>query len=325
MISAIALAATGLGGTSPDAPGGAVVCVVCGDPPPAGLAPSDVTVAWALHGRGANEAGALALADDDARCRPEAALVVRLDPAGDAALWRPRARREPWRVALAGVAPDLLRGGELVRAVAAALREEADAGALAAVPPAAEVGGGVVVAPDPGDGGGGVPFATILGGSWWTGAGGGPSQLGVDLEARVGLGDAVAVGVRAGFMPARRQAVADGELDTEALHVEALGTIGDAVGPVRLEATVGLGAEWRSATARVTTRTDAVALDSVAPALIAEGTVALPLGERLRVALTVGGRFYLGGDTWTWVGDDVVTAPAGALVAALRVGWWWSR
>ena len=33
--------------------------------------------------------------------------------------------------------------------------------------------------------------------------------------------DAVAVGVRAGFMPARRQAVADGELDTEALHVEA--------------------------------------------------------------------------------------------------------
>lgn len=95
---------------------------------------------------------------------------------------------------------------------------------------------------------------------------------------------------------------------------------GGTAGPVILRAGLAGGVEWRQILAEVATRIRAGSARSTAAIVAAqlEGTVRVT--DALRVGLLVEGRFFLGGESYHWLGQGVWTAPGGALSVGLRVG-----
>ncbi len=95
---------------------------------------------------------------------------------------------------------------------------------------------------------------------------------------------------------------------------------GGAAGPVILRAGVAGGLEWRQIQAEVATRIRAGSARSTAGILAAELEGTVRVTDALRVGLLIEGRFYLGGESYNWLGERFWTAPDGALSVGLRVG-----
>lgn len=142
------------------------------------------------------------------------------------------------------------------------------------------------------------------------------------VEGLVGvalLGQRLLVGVEGGWeWPVTST---DGGVEATVSAGEVLGVVrgGAPVGPLVLRGGVAGGVQWRSIEASAPSRRDAAGTTSTAGVVAAEAELTWPIGP-IHVGVLASARLYVGGESYTWLGQTVWQAPDGAAGLALRVG-----
>jgi hypothetical protein len=215
------------------------------------------------------------------------------------------------------------RSRTLARSLAQALSTAADAAAnapLAPPPPTAHA-----LEPTPW-----TPatwrVGTALGAAWEPALGDAPGRLGVDAELLLaGLGERLQLGLRIGWRPTVSEPAASVPSDTQALYTDVRAGWGWRFGALEARADLGLALTWRRLRSRPPGQSGGLTADDLGLAVPLEARLRLWVTRGLALEGAVGGRVYLVSAGRTWLGDAVVDAPRGAVEAALRLVWWWSR